>query len=258
MVFRNDLSPFALRLVLGGHELGIRWYGLAYVAGLALAYAAFRRAIRDGLLKPKTDRALDRLFTASLVGVFAGGRLGFVLQSPVRLLRDPLFVFKVWEGGMAFFGGLVGVLLALGWVARKERLRLLDLTDVAAPVAMLGLGLGRLANFVNAELWGRPTGADWGVVYPKVDSLPRHPSELYEAASHFLAFALLTLLARRSRHSGLLSALFLILYGGLRFVTDFWRDEPLLGALNTGQWASLAVAVCGAALMLARPKAPAS
>lgn len=201
---------------------------------------------------PTTDRGLDRLFTASAVGVFGGGRLGYVLQNPARLFRDPLFPFKVWEGGMAFFGGLVGVLLALGWVARKERLRLLDLTDVAAPVAMLALGLGRLANFVNAELWGRPTGASWGVIYPKVDNLPRHPSELYEAASHFAAYAILAAIGRRSPGVGLVSSLFLILYGAFRFVTDFWREEPLLGPLNTGQWASLAVAAAGIVLFLAR------
>lgn len=252
MIFRNELSPFALRVVLGGQELGIRWYGLAYIAGLALAFLAFRRAIKDGRLTPATDRALDRLFTASLLGVILGGRLGYVLQNPARLLRDPLFVFKVWEGGMAFFGGLVGVILALSCAARKERLRLLQLTDVAAPAAMLGLGLGRLANFVNAELWGRPTGGAWGVIYPKVDALPRHPSELYEAASHFLAFLVLTLLARRRPRVGLLSALFLVLYGTFRFVTDFWREEPLLGPLNSGQWASLVVAGSGFALALTR------
>lgn len=119
---------------------------------------------------------------------------------------------------------------------------------------MMGLGFGRIANFVNAELWGRPTGFVWGVVYPRVDPLPRHPSELYESASHFLAFgALLWLAACRANwvkeRAGRLSGAFLILYGSLRFLTDFFRDEPLLGPLNTGQYASLVVLSLGTALL---------
>lgn len=255
MIFRNELSPVAFRIALGGQEFAVRWYGLAYVAGLALAFIAFRREILSGRLRPATERALDRLFTASLAGVIVGGRLGYVLQNPKRMLEDPLFPFKVWEGGMAFFGGLIGVIIGLAWVAKREQMRLLALTDAIAPAAMLGLALGRIANFANAELWGRPTYASWGVIYPRVDNLPRHPSELSEAASHIFGFLVLVVLQDQKRRTGpasagLLSGLFLALYGILRVITDFWREEPLLGYLNAGQWASAFTALVGICLAL--------
>ncbi len=255
MIVVNDFSPFVFHVKLGGHDIGLRWYGLAYVAGFVFASLAFRKALREGRLPGATEKTLDRLMTAVIVGVLAGGRLGYVVQNLGQWARDPFFPLKVYEGGMAFFGGLLGVILGLIWVGRKEKVAFWALADVATLPAMLGLAFGRIANFVNAELWGRPTGANWGVVYPRVDRLPRHPSELYECASHFLAFGILLFLSRQSAwaqaRAGRLSALFLILYGLFRFLTDFYRDEPLVGPLNTGQYASLVVMAVGLVLMAA-------
>ena len=259
MIVVNDFSPFVFHFKLGGHDVGLRWYGLAYVAGFVFASMAYRKAVREGRVPGANEKTLDRLMTAVIVGVLAGGRLGYVLQNLGSWAKDPLFPLKVYEGGMAFFGGLLGVIVGLAWVARKERLSFWALADVATLPAMLGLAFGRIANFVNAELWGRPTGGSWGVVYPKVDRLPRHPSELYECASHFLAYAILLALLRRSAwvqaRAGRLSALFLVLYGLFRFLTDFYREEPLVGPLNTGQYASLVVLAIGLALLalLGRP-----
>lgn len=260
MTLVNDFSPFVFHFKLGGHDVGLRWYGLAYVAGFVFASFAFRKALREGRLPGATEKTLDRLMTAVIVGVLLGGRIGYVVQNLGSWAKDPLFPFKIYEGGMAFFGGLLGVILGLVWVGRKERVAFWALADVATLPAMLGLAFGRIANFVNAELWGRPTGQGWGVIYPKVDRLPRYPSELFECASHFLAFAILLALSKRSawvqERPGRLSVLFLVLYGLFRFLTDFYRDEPLVGPLNTGQYASLVVMGIGLILWTTFRRSP--
>ncbi|RYG63797.1 prolipoprotein diacylglyceryl transferase, partial [bacterium] len=157
----------------------------------------------------------------------------------------------VWGGGMAFFGGLFGVILAVVWAVRRYKLRFWQVTDALTFPSALGLGIGRLANFINGELVGAPTNGKWGVVFPKVDALPRHPSQLYEAASHFALWALLLFLAQKQRgwaygHAGRFSLVFLSFYGFARFLTDFFRaDDTYFGPLSSGQWASLLVAVVG-------------
>jgi phosphatidylglycerol:prolipoprotein diacylglycerol transferase len=252
LLYTHHLSPYVFAVHSGGRTFGIRWYGLAYVFGFLLAFWYFRDAQRRRRISGLSEEALENLLGAIVLGVLLGGRLGFVVQHPRELLADPLMVFRVWEGGMAFFGGLAGVAIALWLVARRYKLSLLALSDVAVFPAALGLAVGRIANFVNAELVGRPTGGDWGVIFPTVDNLPRHPSQLYESASHFLLFGILVLVARRSpawseEVHGRLTALFLALYGLFRFVTDFYRaDDMFLGPFSYGQWASLLVAVIGA------------
>jgi phosphatidylglycerol:prolipoprotein diacylglycerol transferase len=220
------------------------------VLGLCAAFLAFRTAARRGFLRGLNSEAQQMMNFALAAGVIGGGRLGYVLQHPARWLSDPLFFFRVWEGGMTFFGGLVGVILALAWTARRFDIPFWTLADVAAFPAAFGLGVGRIANFVNSELIGRPTGGDWGVIFPRVDALPRHPSQLYEAASHFLLLGvLLWLLQRRpqtGQHPGVFAALFLALYGALRFLTDFYRaDDTYFGPFSSGQWASLLMAAIG-------------
>ena len=259
-VYVNDLSPFIVHAQFFGQTVGLRWYGLAYVLGLAMAFFSFRAAAGRGYLPNFTVQAQEQMFLALVAGVVGGGRLGFVLQHPARLLSDPLFLFRVWEGGMAFFGGLMGVALALVWTARCHGLNFWALADVATFPAAFGLGVGRIANFVNGELWGRPTNGDWGVIFPKTDYLPRHPSQLYEAVSHFLLFGVLVWLLRRHRHRvlahpGFLAALFLMFYGGLRFLTDFYRaDDTFFGPFSSGQWASLIVAAVGLVLLRRSPR----
>ena len=255
LVYHHNLSPFVFQAHLFGQAVGVRWYGLAYVLGLWMAFFAFGRAARHGLLPGLSQEAQSRMIVAVSIAVLGGGRLGYVLQHPARLASDPLFFFRVWEGGMAFFGGLAGVILALAWTARRFGLPFWSLADVAAFPAAFGLGVGRVANFINAELWGRPTASTWGVVFPRVDGLPRHPSQLYEAASHFLLLGvLLWLLSRRPtairERPGLFAALFMALYGALRFLTDFYRaDDLYLGPWSSGQWASLVVAAIGVCLL---------
>jgi phosphatidylglycerol:prolipoprotein diacylglycerol transferase len=254
-VYIHNLSPFLIHAHWLGQTIGLRWYGLAYVVGLASAFLSFNGAAKRGLLPGLTPEAQAQMLLVLVAGVIGGGRLGYVLQHPGRLLSDPLFFFRIWESGMAFFGGLVGVVLALAWTARRFGLSFWTLADVAAFPAAFGLGVGRIANFVNGELVGRPTGGDWGVIFPRVDALPRHPSQLYEAASHFLLLGVLLWLLRRRpqmarERPGVFAALFLALYGALRFLTDFYRaDDTYFGPFSSGQWASLIVAVFGLCLL---------
>lgn len=250
MIFRNDLSPFIFNTTIFGQEIGLRWYGLAYIFGIGLGYLTFERAIRKGLIKGATEKSLDRIVWAIVIAVIGGSRLGYVLQNIGKWGEDPFFPLRLNEGGMSFHGGLLGVWLAFRWVSKKDGISFWSLADLATLPAMLGLGFGRIANFVNQELWGRPTQGDWGVVYSRVDALPRHPSELYESASHFLGFFILLWASKRVGFgSGKIAAIFLVVYGGFRVLTDFYREEPLLGPLNTGQWASLAMLVLGVLIL---------
>jgi phosphatidylglycerol---prolipoprotein diacylglyceryl transferase len=249
MIYVDRLSPFLWHTMIAGHEIGIRWYGLAYLLSFVLAYWFFRQAALRGAIPGLKVSDVDILTMYIVAGVMVGGRLGFVLQHPRRLLADPIFLIAIWEGGMAFFGGLLGVILAGLIFARQRGVNYLALTDVAALPALLGLCLGRIANFVNGELYGRPTGSHWGVVFPSADMQPRHPSQLYESASHLLLFVILLGLSNRWQgkvRSGGISYIFLLGYGILRFITDFWRqDDTYWGPFSDGQWFSLAVAVAG-------------
>ena len=257
-LYIHDLSPFIFQTQLFGQTFGLRWYGLAYVLGLVAAFWAFRVAERRGLLPNLDSDAQQQMIFAIAAGVVGGGRLGYVLQHPSRLFSDPLFLLRVWEGGMTFFGGLLGVIAALAWARKRFDLNFWTMGDVIAFPAAFGLGMGRVTNFINGELVGRPTGENWGVIFQRVDNLPRHPSQLYEAASHFLLLGvLLLLLWQRPKmlreKPGVFAALFLVLYGVLRFATDFYRaDETFFGPFSSGQWASLAVAVFGVWVLRAR------
>lgn len=244
MVYRNELSPFVFRL---SEQIGLRWYGVAYVFGFFLAYMALRRAIAGPGLPGVTRENLDRLVAHVIGGVVLGGRLGYVVQNLPTLSKDWLFPVKLWEGGMTFFGGLLGVVASVLLFCRGKWASFWSIADALVLPASLALGFGRLANFANAELWGKPTHSNWGVIYPRVDTLPRHPSELYEAASHFLlAIALCVLVPKFRLGSRMATATFLIGYGFLRFLTDFYREEPaLIGVLNSGQLASLGVMLIG-------------
>jgi phosphatidylglycerol:prolipoprotein diacylglycerol transferase len=250
-VFIDHLSPFLFNFGLFGHRISLRWYGLAYAFGFLLTFVYFRVALRQKTITGFSPETLERLTIAIALGVVIGGRLGFAVQHPHEILTDPLFVFRIWEGGMAFFGGLAGTMLAILWVVRRYHLRFLSVTDVAAFPAALGLAVGRIANFVNGELVGKPTNARWGVIFPGVDHLPRHPSQLYEAASHFLLFSILVCVRRwfpawASAAKGRLSFLFLTLYGSFRFLTDFFRDDDTYwGPFSNGQWVSLLISLAG-------------
>jgi phosphatidylglycerol:prolipoprotein diacylglycerol transferase len=190
-------------------------------------------------------------------GVILGGRLGYVLfYKPLYYFAHPLEVLALWQGGMSFHGGFLGVLIALALFARRRHKRWLEVTDFVAPLMPLGLAAGRLGNFINGELWGRPATVPWAMVFPQVDAVPRHPSQLYELGLEGIAlFVLLWLYARRRRPVGAVSGLFLIGYGSFRFLVEYAREpDNFLGVLalglSMGQWLSLPMIVAGVGLML--------
>jgi phosphatidylglycerol:prolipoprotein diacylglycerol transferase len=236
--------------------LAIRWYGLMYLVGFAVSYGLGRLRIARGLAGRVTVQVLDDLLFYCVLGVIAGGRLGYVLfYNPAHFVANPLDIFKIWQGGMSFHGGMLGVFAAVYLFARKSSKPWLAITDFLAPLVPPGIAAGRFGNFVNAELWGRPTDVPWAFVFPNVDRIPRHPSQLYELALEGIAlFILLWWFSRTPRALGAVSALFLIGYGGARFAVEYTREpDSFMGllalGLSMGQWLSLPMIVAGAAML---------
>jgi len=257
------LNPVALDL--GFFQL--RWYSLAYLAGIFLGYAYLLRLIRQPGAPLARRHADDLVFYASL-GVILGGRIGYVLfYRPAFYFSNPLEIFKLWDGGMSFHGGVIGTSLGIIYLSWKEKLNWLRVHDYVACVVPIGLFTGRLANFVNGELWGAPTTVPWAVRFPeivagvKVLGPPRHPSQLYEAAMEgILLFTILAVLFWRTRaryQPGLLVGTFVFFYGLFRFLVEFIRepDEQLrqfaeATGLHMGQWLCIPMLIGGAYLML--------
>jgi phosphatidylglycerol:prolipoprotein diacylglycerol transferase len=225
-----------------------------YLAGFAAAWLLGNHRIRKGLA-PVTRQAFEDLIFYGVLGVIAGGRLGYVLfYKPGYYAGHPLEIFSVWQGGMSFHGGLLGVMAAMAFSARKHKVDWLRLMDFVAPLCPLGLAAGRLANFINGELWGRHTDLPWGMVFRGAGPEPRHPSQLYQFALEGLAlFALLWWFSAKPRPRGQVSALFLIGYGSFRFIAEFAREpDSFLGllalGLSMGQWLCLPMIAAGIAL----------
>ncbi|MFO7188370.1 MAG: prolipoprotein diacylglyceryl transferase [Pseudomonadota bacterium] len=238
--------------------LAVRWYGLMYLVGFVAAYLLGRLRIARGQSGSVDQRLLDDTLFYGVLGVVLGGRLGYVLfYKPAYYFQHPLEIFAVWQGGMSFHGGFLGVLLALWWVARRSRVRWLALTDFVAPLVPIGLGTGRLGNFINGELWGRvaPPDLPWAMIFPAAGPEPRHPSQLYQLGLEGIAlFVLLWFYAARPRPTGAVSGMFLIGYGVFRFIAEFFREpDAFLGLLalgmSMGQWLSLPMIVGGIVLM---------
>lgn len=253
MLVYPQFDPVAFRV----GPLAVRWYGLMYLAGFILFIVLGRRRARQNMLIGWRATDVDDMLFFGVFGVILGGRLGYVLfYKPLYYFAHPLEIFEVWHGGMSFHGGFIGVLLALWYFARQRGRRWLDVTDFVAPLIPLGLGAGRLGNFINGELVGRPTDLPWGMVFPQVDQIPRHPSQLYEFALEGVAlFAILWLFAARRRPIGAVSGLFLVGYGVFRFIGEFAREpDSFLGflalGLTMGQWLSLPMIVAGIAMLL--------
>ncbi len=234
----------------------MRWYGLMYLAGFALGWLGVRYRAKLPGSPIETARAEDLLFYVAL-GVFIGGRLGSMLFYDLTgLIAEPLSVFRIWEGGMSFHGGLIGVLLAMALFARRIGQPFFAVADFAAPWAPIGLGLGRIGNFLNGELWGRATSPDapWAVI---VDGTPRHASQLYEAFLEGLVLlAVLLIYSAKPRPTMAVSGLFLLLYGVFRVAVEFIRlpDEHIgylaLGWLTMGHVLSAPMMLAGAALLV--------
>ncbi|TPE59443.1 prolipoprotein diacylglyceryl transferase [Sandaracinobacter neustonicus] len=229
------LDPVALQI----GPLALRWYSLAYILGIIAGWWLLLRMVRRPG-SPMTAKHVDDLVTWCTLGVILGGRLAYVIfYNPRQYIENPLDVFKLWEGGMSFHGGLTGVILAIVLYARSQGLSALRILDYVAVVAPIGLLLGRFANFVNGELWGRPTDGTWGIIFPDAGPEPRHPSQLYEAALEgAMLLILLNLLfwgTRARLKPGLLGGIFITGYGLSRFAIEFFREpDAQLGVLAMG------------------------
>ena len=277
-----DIAPEIFTINLGGFSLSLRWYALAYMAGLIIGWrlivAMMRRPAIWGGTAPTAPDSIDDLLTWVILGVILGGRLGFVLfYEPAYYLSNPAEIIKVWQGGMSFNGGFAGVIVATWLWARRNGVPVMRLADALAVVAPIGLFFGRIANFINAELWGRPTDLPWGVIFPGeaaqacpgVEGLcARHPSQLYEAGLEGLLLGLILWALVRAgglRRPGLAFGVFLAGYGLARMFVELFRvadaqfitpDNPLghvvggpVIGLTMGQLLSLPMVLIGLALI---------
>jgi len=257
-----EIDPVAIAL----GPAKIHWYGLTYLGGFAFAWWLARRRTQMAHSPLRSDQIDDLIFYAA-IGVVLGGRLGYALFYGFdRLAADPLWLLRVWEGGMAFHGGFLGVLAAMALFARQRGIAWGQLMDFVAPLTPVGLALGRLGNFIGQELWGRASDAPWAMVFPNDPlALPRHPSQLYQFALEGCAlFLVLLWFSRQPRPTWSVSALFLIGYGGMRFVAEFFREPDAhigfdaLGWMTRGQLLCVPMLIAGACLIYwaYRPKHP--
>jgi phosphatidylglycerol:prolipoprotein diacylglycerol transferase len=269
----HNINPILLKL---GGPLAVRWYGLSYLLAFIAGILLLRHWSRKNEFDVPEKEVSNFIVLLAFFGVFLGGRLGYVLFYGFDLfLKDPLYAFRVWEGGMASHGGFIGVILFLLWYAKKNHHSFWNLADNLASATSIGFGFGRLANFVNGELWGRVTNVKWAVIFPQElglhygdytpvqiealietgQLLPRHPSQLYQAfAEGFFVFGIMILLRRTAwgKRSGALSATYLVLYALARIVMEFFREPDstiYFGWLTKGQLYS-ALMIFGATLIL--------
>ncbi len=274
MPILHQIDPIAVSV----GPLKVHWYGLMYLLGFAVAWWLGRRRVRAGRLPGVDENGFGDLMFYGMLGVVLGGRIGYVLfYNFSDFLQNPLMLFKVWEGGMSFHGGLLGVMAAIGWWSRRHRLHYFDVIDFIAPLVPAGLGFGRLGNYIGGELWGKPTDASWGVVFPRslpepfasmdatnlraqfdagiLDIFARHPSQLYQATLEGLVmFCALVWYSRRPRPRYAVSGLFALLYGVFRFAIEFVRQPDAqigdggylaFGWLTMGQVLSLPLILLG-------------
>ncbi|MET0205253.1 MAG: prolipoprotein diacylglyceryl transferase [Casimicrobiaceae bacterium] len=252
MLVHPEIDPIAFSV----GPVAVRWYGLMYLVGFALFVILGKRRARQNMLTGWRTQDVDDMLLYGVFGVILGGRLGYVLfYNPLYYLAHPLEIFSVWQGGMSFHGGFLGVLVALYFFARSRRKRWLDVTDFVAPLVPLGLAAGRLGNFLNGELWGRVTDVPWAMVFPQVGPEPRHPSQLYQfGLEGVLLFVVLWIYTQRRRPLGAASGLFLVGYGVCRFVAEYAREpDNFLGylalGLTMGQWLSLPMIAIGGTML---------
>lgn len=250
-----EFGPFHI----GSYEIGplqIHWYGIMYLVGFAAAWWLGRYRARRPESGWSVAQVDDLIFYGAL-GVILGGRFGYILFYNFKaFLENPLILFKVWEGGMSFHGGLIGVLIALALFARKFDKRWLAVVDFTAPLVPLGLAAGRMGNFINGELWGRPTDVPWAMVFPGAGSVGRHPSQLYEfALEGAVLFAILWWFSSKPRPAGAVSGVFAIGYGLFRIFVEFFREPDAhigylaFGWVTEGQLLSLPLVLVGIGLL---------
>lgn len=258
-----DIDPVALSvpafdvfgLTLG--PLNVHWYGLMYLFGFVAALLlGLHRAKRS--YSPLQPKQIEDLIFYGAVGLVVGGRIGYVFfYNFGQFLDDPLWLFRVWEGGMSFHGGALGVMAAMGFYAKKIQQNFVDVMDFLVPLAPIGLGLGRIGNFIGQELWGRATTVPWGMIFPKDPETIRHPSQLYQASLEgFTLFVIVFWFSRKPRPRAAVSGLFLIFYGIFRFSMEFVRQPDshigfdFFGWLTRGQILTLPMILAGVLLMV--------
>lgn len=249
----HNIDPVAVNL----GPLQIHWYGLMYLLGFASAWwLGVQRARRTD--SGWTEEQVSDLIFWGAIGVILGGRLGYVLfYNFGQFLQDPLWLFAIWEGGMSFHGGLIGVIVVMYLFARKQGKTWMQVTDFLAPLVPIGLGAGRIGNFIGGELWGRTTDLPWAIVFPRSgDGIPRHPSQLYEfALEGVLLFLILWWFSSKPRPTRAVSGLFLLLYGMFRILVEFFREPDIqlgfvaLDWVTQGQLLSLPMVVLGCVLL---------
>ncbi|MDE5831634.1 MAG: prolipoprotein diacylglyceryl transferase, partial [Desulfovibrio sp.] len=240
-MFRHELSPTAF--TIGNIEA--HWYGLMYLAGFAIGWALGRyRAGRPGSGWTKPE--VDDLLTASMLGVIIGGRLGYVIfYDPMAYLADPLEILRIWHGGMSFHGGLLGVLAAFFYFAKTRGMSFWEVSDFVTPLVPQAIFWGRLGNFINGELWGKPTDLPWGVIFRGAGEFPRHPTQLYEALLEGLVlFVVVWIYSSKKRRPGQVSGVFAIGYGIGRILIEFVRvPDAHIGYLAFG-WVTMGQILC--------------
>lgn len=281
MTYLHQLDPILIEL----GPLKVHWYGVMYLLGFAAAWFLGRSRIRAGRLPGVSEQAFGDLMFYAMLGVIFGARIGYILIYDLSsYIADPVQILKIWQGGMSFHGGLAGVLVASLWWARRHKLHFFDVVDFVAPLVPAGLGLGRLGNFINGELWGKYTEGGWGVIFPyaeadlagldaatlrtmhesgMLDQLARHPSQLYQLSLEGIAmFCLLWWFSRRPRPRYAVAGMFALLYGCFRFLVEFVRlpDEQIgylaFDWLTMGQVLSMPLIVLGLILLWLSRRAP--
>ena len=284
MILLHDIDPIALPLPFWPH--GIHWYGLMYLLGFGVSWWLGTRRVRAGRFAGVDENGFGDLLFYAMLGVVLGGRIGYVFFYAFKdFLADPLFLLRINEGGMSFHGGLLGVMAAVAWWSWSRKRQVFDSLDFVAPLVPAGLGFGRLGNYIGGELWGKPTGTGWGVVFPHSDLGPytglpmdqlrslqatgaldvfaRHPSQLYQAALEGVAmFVFLVWYSRKPRPRYAVSGLFALLYGVFRFAVEFVREPDAqigylaFGWLTMGQLLSLPLVAIGVFLLWRSRRSP--
>ena len=239
-MFTNNFDPVAFTLF----AIDIRWYSLAYIFGILLGWFYCKKF----LIKDKVISTLfDDLISYLIIGIIIGGRLGYIVFYNIQYYFNNLIeIFFIWEGGMSFHGGLIGIIFATYLFSRKHKINKYIFLDLISASAPIGIFFGRLANFINGELVGKATNADWGVIFPQIDNIPRHPSQLYESfLEGIILFVILNLIFFKKRYKiGTVSFAFLIFYGIFRFFSEFFREPDIqigyiIGSLSMGMLLSL-------------------
>ena len=242
MLIHPEIDPIALQI----GPFKVYWYGLMYFFAFLSFIFLGKKQLKKRWWNDINEKMLDDALFYGAIGVVLGGRLGYVFfYQPSYYLSNLDEVFAFWQGGMSFHGGFLGVLISLFLISKKYGFPWLKLTDFIAPLVPLGLGFGRIGNFINQELWGRTTDLPWGMIFPVTDKLSRHPSQIYQALFEGLfLFLILWFFSNKKRPTGSISALFLIFYGFFRFLIEFTREpDNFLGLLylnlSMGQWLTI-------------------